>query len=783
MGKGTIISGGTDGQYQVSVVYNTDRAQAEKAANLAKIANLESQIASETDDRRLNVLILQKLSVEKRNAAIDSIPESETISAWCADLTEDITGDVGLIEVPGESVDFNIQPGHEDNAAYDADRDGQLTPTMAMSSAAAFYNLAMLPGWQKWKPTFRYGAISEITGETCTVTLDVAISTQQGLGVNQSSVLYNVPIEYMDCDGVAFQDGDEVLIKFIGQDWSSPKVVGFKEHPKPCGEDNFFFVRITNPGDLVSDLRMDRIILWDISRTVGDKSTIIPGQGSIFLDVDVINDIVYYADPSFADDAAAIAKANEYLSSEAEDMADAWFKTGPVSDPKYNYVMCHGYDGTDPDASEQTIDMSEYFTGGGDPGEFYHMIERIEPDESGTIDPDELDVWRSIWCIDEGGDPSADYDGNIWPKLTVNASNYPETICPPNGAYAEQQACYEITTHPDYGVISMYAQHCSQPGATRYRSIADGVYFTAKGIDKAFPSFFVYQDMSGMGFSNNGDAGYIEDGILYIFGYHLFEYSFSNRYGLTSGSAVVTPLERIPCEEVCLMSGRLDMGSVCEPAEDMDCLPGHENMQIILKGDNSICNEAQMIPCTKLCNDEGDRTFGQIKKETTMIDNIFQTSVKILNPNNVDCNLMSLSVFIDRSVGVQSAWSYNWWGDEWRCSGEYLGDDFDTDVPFVCSNELGVVFYIMNPSEYWWENPTTGEVEFWDIHSLREASPDEINSYRVLDLEDHVNGILIDLRTGIRNYPTTLPVYPGTDDGFYSLQTYGYGIYNGFVTK
>lgn len=235
MGKGTIISGGTDGQYQVSVQYNVERVQAEKAASLAKIANLNTRIAEETDEQKLNILKLQKMSLEKRNEILDNIPESETISAWCADLTEDLTGDVGLIEVPGESESFNIHPGYGDNAEYDPARDGQLTPTMAMSPASAFYNLAMLPGWQKWKPTYRYGTITTIDGDTADVSLDAATSSQQSLGVNQASTLTDVPVEYMSCNGAAFDVGDEVLVKFTGQDWAVPAVVGFKSNPKECG--------------------------------------------------------------------------------------------------------------------------------------------------------------------------------------------------------------------------------------------------------------------------------------------------------------------------------------------------------------------------------------------------------------------------------------------------------------------------------------------------------------------------------------------------------------------
>jgi hypothetical protein len=278
MGKGTIISGGTDGQYQVSVVYNTDRAQAEKAANLAKIANLEIQIAEETDDQKLNILKLQKLSLEKRNEILDNIPESETISAWCADLTEDLTGDVGLIEVPGEAVAFNIQPGHEDNAVYDSARDGQLFPTMAMTPAAAFYNLAMLPGWQKWKPTYRYGTITAISGDTADVTLDAATSTQQNLGVNQESTLTGVPVEYMSCNGAAFEVGDEVLVKFTSQDWGSPVVVGFKDNPVAC--EIPFYIRVKFNGSTPT-LGGERIYFEYPNDPAGDyeKTYIVPADG------------------------------------------------------------------------------------------------------------------------------------------------------------------------------------------------------------------------------------------------------------------------------------------------------------------------------------------------------------------------------------------------------------------------------------------------------------------------------------------------------------------------
>jgi len=51
---------------------------------------------------------------------------------------------------------------------------------------------------------------------------------------NYSRQLTAVPIEYMDCNAWAFAAGDNVVVQFIDQKWTTPKVVGFAEEPKPC---------------------------------------------------------------------------------------------------------------------------------------------------------------------------------------------------------------------------------------------------------------------------------------------------------------------------------------------------------------------------------------------------------------------------------------------------------------------------------------------------------------------------------------------------------------------
>lgn len=183
---------------------------------------------------------LQITSIDKKKEYLEeNMPADATVSAWCADLTEDLSGYVGTVEIPGERIgdhgNLQIQPGYDSNAVYDSDRDGQLFPTIAVTPAQAFYNAAMLPGWQKWKPLFRYGTINAITDSLASVTLDATVkSSQQDLAINQSATLTDVPFEYMSCDGSAFAVDDEVLIMFIDQDFADPKIIGFKTDPVGC---------------------------------------------------------------------------------------------------------------------------------------------------------------------------------------------------------------------------------------------------------------------------------------------------------------------------------------------------------------------------------------------------------------------------------------------------------------------------------------------------------------------------------------------------------------------
>ncbi|KKM27868.1 hypothetical protein LCGC14_1570450, partial [marine sediment metagenome] len=73
------------------------------------------------------ILQMEALSLQDRANEIKNLAEyGNEAQIWCADLTEDLSGDVGIIEVPGEQTARNIQPGYNANAVYSGSRDGQI---------------------------------------------------------------------------------------------------------------------------------------------------------------------------------------------------------------------------------------------------------------------------------------------------------------------------------------------------------------------------------------------------------------------------------------------------------------------------------------------------------------------------------------------------------------------------------------------------------------------------------------------------------------------------------
>lgn len=182
-----------------------------------------------------NALSFSASHLTKALAAWQAQVLTETREAWCTDYTEDATGYVATLEIPGESDLILIDAGGRSPVLA---TDGYLRSRGLMAPWQAYFNAAILPGWQKFKPTYRWGTITALDedADTATVSLAEARSSAQHLLVNQETTLSNVPVLYMECNAEAFSVGDRVVVEFQNQDLGSPRVIGFLDNPVPCVE-------------------------------------------------------------------------------------------------------------------------------------------------------------------------------------------------------------------------------------------------------------------------------------------------------------------------------------------------------------------------------------------------------------------------------------------------------------------------------------------------------------------------------------------------------------------
>lgn len=282
MGRATVVSNLGSGQYRIEIDAGEERINA-RINKLTEIIEQEQQIKAEAEAEaagieediaaivaELNAMIavtvyivpdteailakhkegsqkgeeLAKVkarlaSIEFRlTAAATQLARIEAVrpkyqkTVWCATHTTNATGEVATIEVPGEPDWIVMAPaGRKPTVA-----DGFLLNRTAMSPEQAFFNYAILPGWQRFTPTYRFGTIYDIdkTTNTCSVMLWPAASSAQRLPVNKKSVFTSVPVVYLTCHAKAFKPEDSVLVEFQGQDWENPRVVGFQHTPRRC---------------------------------------------------------------------------------------------------------------------------------------------------------------------------------------------------------------------------------------------------------------------------------------------------------------------------------------------------------------------------------------------------------------------------------------------------------------------------------------------------------------------------------------------------------------------
>lgn len=206
------------------------------------LAEVQAELANAGKRRDTKAHVLARIELEllgqrKRLQQLQSSPATLTVDAWCADYTRDLSGSVGTIEIPGEGTGHVIiRPGFEDHAAYQAGRDGMLMPREIMSPEQAFLAAALLPGWQKFRPTYRVGTLTSVDHDThtCNVTLDPARSSAQQLDINPAVSLIGVPINYMTCHSRVFEPADRVVVEFQNQQPGAARVIGFESRPKTC---------------------------------------------------------------------------------------------------------------------------------------------------------------------------------------------------------------------------------------------------------------------------------------------------------------------------------------------------------------------------------------------------------------------------------------------------------------------------------------------------------------------------------------------------------------------
>lgn len=111
---------------------------------------------------------------------------------------------------------------------------GTMRARQTMTPEQAFLNAALLPGWQKFRPTYRVATVTAVDVHAPSVTVALAADAAYGLhlGINQSNTLTITDIRYNGGLGIvlslyAFVPGDSVLVGFDAQDWTRPFLIGF----------------------------------------------------------------------------------------------------------------------------------------------------------------------------------------------------------------------------------------------------------------------------------------------------------------------------------------------------------------------------------------------------------------------------------------------------------------------------------------------------------------------------------------------------------------------------
>lgn len=191
----------------------------EKALN--DVAALNRNIVSEGS---------KKLGMQEQLVTVkaDQAEAAKIKTVWCTAYYDLLSGNVDTIEIDNQAAIMLIAP------AGVASAPGILKRTDMGTPAEAFYNCAMLPGVQKWKPRYKFAMVTSVDKvlNTCSVAFEEMSLTGRDTLANKT--MTEVPIDYMRCNAAVFYVGSEVVVEFTGRDRTKPRVIGFQSNPLPC---------------------------------------------------------------------------------------------------------------------------------------------------------------------------------------------------------------------------------------------------------------------------------------------------------------------------------------------------------------------------------------------------------------------------------------------------------------------------------------------------------------------------------------------------------------------
>lgn len=276
-----------------------EQAQAALASLLADIAQASPEMiepmrrAYSRELQKMQQLVaeLQRRELQRRTIADeialrarqlsywrDEVRCIETRDVWCAAFVEESSGYRATIEIDGEP---DLILLHPQNRAW-VPRDGEMRSRALMSPEQAYFNAAVLPGWQKHRPTYRHGTIASIDWDanTCSVKLADAKSSAQGLDINKRTKLDNLTTNY--AGGMrTFGIDDRVVVAFINQAWELPQLLGFLDNPRRPPPIRWpFYVDTNITGKIYEPMTVDLAArpLFDLRGNVGVRYEVVDGD-------------------------------------------------------------------------------------------------------------------------------------------------------------------------------------------------------------------------------------------------------------------------------------------------------------------------------------------------------------------------------------------------------------------------------------------------------------------------------------------------------------------------